>query len=125
MLIKHLSALAIASAAGLIVTMSAEASPRFTIHNDADSDVKVIIFAGNDSDCLFEEKVKTVSSGKSNTVGCSGHGKGRCKVRVKWKGEEVCKKNWNTCGNEATKINDGGDLYISLDNKDMVCTFAD
>ena len=36
MLIKHLSILAIAAAAGLFSTISAEASPRFTVTNNAD-----------------------------------------------------------------------------------------
>lgn len=125
MLIKHLSALAIASAASLLFTTDAEASPRFTIHNDAPSQVKVFIFNGDDSDCILEEKVKTVSSSKSNTVGCSGHGKGRCKIRVKYKGEEVCKKNWNTCSNEATKIDDGGAVTVSLSQNEISCAFTD
>lgn len=124
MLIKHLSMLAISAVAGTYFTMSAEASPRFTVTNNADKTVKIFIFNGDDADCLLEEKAKTIDSGKSNTMGCSGNGKGRCKIFLQQHGERICKSQFNTCGNKATKINNGGTVTTSEGEKKVECTFT-
>jgi hypothetical protein len=124
MLIKHLSILAIAATAGLFSTMSAEASPRFTVTNNADKMVKVFVFNGDDSGCHLEEKVKTIDSGHSNTIGCSGNGKGRCKIFLQQHGEQICKSQFNTCGNKATKINNGDTVTTSQDGEKVRCTFT-
>ena len=124
MLIKSLSILAIASVAGLFSTMAAEASPRFTVTNNADKTVKVFVFNGDDSGCHLEEKVKTIDSGHSNTIGCSGNGKGRCKIYLQQHGEQICKSQFNTCGNRATKINNGGTVTTWQDGEKVRCTFT-
>ena len=72
MLIKPLSVLAVAAVAGLSSAMIADASPRFTVTNNADKMVKTFVFQGDDSGCHLEEKAKTINSGHSNTMGCSG-----------------------------------------------------
>jgi len=124
MLIKSLSILAIAAVAGLFSTMAAEASPRFTVTNNADKTVKVFVFNGDDSGCHLEEKVKTIDSGHSNTIGCSGNGKGRCKIYLQQHGEQICKSQFNTCGNRATKINNGGTVTTWQDGEKVRWTFT-
>lgn len=124
MLIKHLSMLALAAAAGLFSAMSAEASPRFTVTNNADKTVKIFVFNGDDADCLLEEKAKTINSGKSNTIGCSGGGKGRCKIFLQQHGKPICKSQFNTCGKTATKVHDGGTVTTSEGDKKVECKFT-
>lgn len=124
MLIKSLSILTIAAAAGLVSTMAAEASPRFTVTNKADKMVKIFVFNGDDSGCHLEEKVKTIDSGHSNTMGCSGNGKGRCKIYLQQHGERICKSQFNTCGNDATKIDNGGTVTTWQDGDKVKCTFS-
>lgn len=123
MLIRFFGAFAIAASAGVLFTSTADASPRFTVHNDTEGTVKVIIYSGNDSACSLEEKTKTISSGKSNTYGCAGHGKGRCKIRMKYKSDVICKSHTNTCDGKSTKIDDGGAVTVSQNNNDISCSF--
>lgn len=125
MLIKHVSILAIAAAASFFPVMIAEASPRFTIKNKADKTVKVFVFKGDDSKCYLEERVKTISSGHGNTIGCSGHGTGRCKVYFQQHGKKICETKFNTCGNDATKIKDGGVITLTQDDDKVSCEFQD
>jgi len=62
MLIKPLTHLALAAAAGLLFAASAEASPRFTIENASDDKIKVYIYNGDDTSCNEEAKTKKVRS---------------------------------------------------------------
>ena len=74
------------------MVLKADASPRFTVQNDTDTKVNVYIFKGDDPFCSFEEKLKTLSAGETDTYGCTGGGKGQCKIQVYADGTEVCKK---------------------------------
>lgn len=124
MLFKTLMGLAVAASASLVFSSTADASPRFTVHNNTKASLKVIIFNGDDSYCDLEEKVKTVSEGKSGTYGCSGNGKGRCKIRLKLKGDEICKSDQNTCGGDGTKIDNGGEVRVSQTDTQISCKFT-
>ena len=125
MMIKHESSLAIAAAARFLPDMIAAASPRIPIKNNPDKTVKIFVFEGDDSKCYLEEKVKTISSGHGNTIGCSGHGTGRCKVYFQQHGKKICETQFNTCGNDATKIKDGGVITLTQDDDKVSCEFQD
>ena len=61
----------------LITAPVASASPRFTATNSTETKINVYIYAGNDSFCSFEEKLKHLSAGETDQYGCTGGGKGR------------------------------------------------
>ena len=97
----------------LAATPAAEASPRFTVINKSDSKAKIDIFSGGDSYCKVPEKAKTVSVGETDTFGCTGNGKGRCKVSVNVSGEDACSDIGDTCGDWKVKIEGGSTLTIT------------
>ncbi|MEL7389336.1 MAG: hypothetical protein AAFN76_06105 [Pseudomonadota bacterium] len=113
MLHRPPSALAIAAATSALFTMDASANPRFSVENQADAKVKILVFSGNDSTCAIEEKSKPLKAGKSKNFGCYGGGKGRCKVRVMFKGTRVCGDANSSCKGTAIKVKDGGHLVLS------------
>ena len=80
-----------------------DASPRFTIENKTDAKINVYIYKGDDALCSFEEKLKSVSSFETDEYGCTGGGKGQCKVSFYASGTEICKNSRNTCTKNAIK----------------------
>lgn len=123
MSIKHLSALAVLSVASIFFTLAAEASPRFTVHNEIGKDVTVYIFSGDDGVCSFDEKQRDIPAGKSRSYGCTGHGTGRCKIQLYAKGEQICKSDRNACGHTATRIQNDGSVTISQHDHKISCAF--
>lgn len=111
------------SSAIAIITPDAMASPQFTVKNDSNTKINVYIYKGNDSLCTLEEKLKSVSAGETDSFGCTGGGKGQCKVQFYAKGNEICKSARNTCSKNAIKV--PGHSQISISNtsdSDYTCT---
>ena len=122
MLIKSLTGLALASAAGLFFSLSAEANPRFTVENSSDEKIKIFIYNGGDQTCTAAAKTKKLSPGKTETYGCTGNGKGRCKVRFFSQVDgEFCKSERNTCSGKAIKVDGGSTTKISWIGHTFVC----
>lgn len=115
----------IISGAWLVLTpamvLNASASPRFTVENQSDTKLNVYIFTGDDAVCTFEQKLKYVSAGKTESFGCTGDGKGQCKVQVYAEGDEICKSDRNTCNKNATKIAGGKTLTVTQSGDDYSC----
>lgn len=88
----------------LIAAPIASASPRFTATNTTKTKINVYIYAGNDSFCSFEEKLKRLSGGETDQYGCTGGGKGQCKVQFYADGNQICKSDGNTCSGNASKM---------------------
>lgn len=88
----------------LIAVPFADASPRFTATNKTQEKINVYIFAGTDSVCSFEEKLKRLSAGETDQYGCTGGGKGQCKVQFYAQGSQICKSDGNTCSGNASKM---------------------
>ena len=122
---RQLTVLSAVATIGFGVTLaaspSAEASPRFTVVNNADSKAKVYIFSGGDSSCEIAEKVKTVSSGETDTFGCTGNGKGKCKVSVNVSNEDACSAIADTCGKWMVIVKGGSTLTITGKNDNYKC----
>ena len=91
---------------------AAEASPRFTVANKSDNKLKVRIYNGDDGSCTESLKDKTTSSRETDTYGCQGNGKGRCKIEIYDGGKKICKSLHNTCGNGAIIMKDDSIIYI-------------
>ena len=125
MFLKALTALALASAASLLFTMTAEANPRFTVENDSKKKVTVYIFSGDDGICSFEEKQKTVKSGNTASFGCHGHGTGRCKIMLYVNDEQVCRSDRDTCNTSAIKMRDGETVTLYNKDKKFRCYYED
>ncbi|MFN3212991.1 MAG: hypothetical protein ACE37M_07795 [Henriciella sp.] len=124
MLFKSLTAIALASAAGLFLTLEADANSRFTVENQTELKANVYIYSGGDSVCSFEEKLKTASGGETDSYGCTGNGKNRCKVQLYINGSKICKKQMDTCSNDSKKMNNGAKVTISTDRDGKyVCAF--
>ena len=97
MLLKSLTALTLATVAGLALSLDANATSRFTVENFTEEKVTVAIYAGGDGSCTIPEKTKSVPSDKIRTFGCTGNGKHRCKVTFYIQGRPVCTDDYNTC----------------------------
>lgn len=108
----------------VIVTLKAEASPRFSVANDTDAKINVYIFKGDDSFCTFEEKLKSVSAGETDSLGCTGDGKGQCKVQFYADGDEVCKTDRNTCNKNATKVAGGETVTVTQTGDSFSCSLS-
>jgi len=102
---------------------TADASPRFSVTNETDAKINLYIFTGDDPFCTFEEKLKTVSAGETDSYGCTGNGKGQCKVQFYKGGDEICKTDRNTCSKNATKAKGGSSITIALQDDEYVCSF--
>ena len=115
----------IVSSVWLVMTpamaLNAAASPRFTVENNTDTKVNVYIFKGDDTLCTLEEKFKSVSAGKTESMGCTGDGKGQCKVQFYANGSEICKSDRNTCSKNAIKIAGGKTATVSQSGDDYSC----
>lgn len=121
MLIKPLTHLALAAAAGLLFAASAEASPRFTIENASDDKIQVYIYNGGDTSCETEAKTKMVSPGETESFGCTGNGKGKCKVQFFFDIDQICKSERNTCSGKAIKLDGGSKTKISWNGSKFLC----
>jgi hypothetical protein len=121
MRLKHLTAFVAASLVGLCLTLTAQASPRFTIENASDDKIKVYIYNGDDTSCTEEAKTKKVSPGITETYGCTGNGKGKCKVQFYFDIDQICTKERNTCSGKAIKLDGGSKTKISWNGSKFVC----
>ena len=121
MLIKLLTSRALATVAGLILVASADASPRFTIQNASDDKIKVYIYNRGDRSGTEEAKTQKVSPGKTETYGCTGNGKGKCKVQFFFDIDQICKSERNTCSGKAIKLDGGSKTKISWNGSKFVC----
>lgn len=114
MLIKHIVVLMAAAALGLLSSLEASANSRFTIENDSYAKVTVQIYSGGDGSCKSPEKTKTASAGETDSYGCTGNGKNRCKVKLRVDGDRICKTQMNTCDDTAQKIDNGDRIVITM-----------
>ena len=116
MRLKVLSSLIIGSGVALCVIIAAiplaEASPRFTIGNKTDQKLRIEIYNGDDGNCVEALKSKNVSAGETDTYGCQGNGKGRCKIEIYKGGSKICKSLQDTCSNGAIVMRDDSIVYI-------------
>ena len=123
-----LKMLSVAAIAGLCIAVStapiAEASPRFSVTTDTDTKINVYIFTGDDSVCTWEEKLKTVSPDETDSYGCTGNGKGQCKVQFYTEGSEICKSDRNTCSKNAIKVEGGKSFTITKDGDEYSCSLS-
>ena len=99
----------------------AEASPRFTVQNDSDKKVIVDIYDGGDSVCSLADKTKVASAGETDTYGCNGQGKGRCKVVFSSGDKDICKGLNNTCSNTVAKVKDKATVVITREGGKFKC----
>ena len=113
MLFRHLTTLAIASAATAFFAMDASANPRFSVESQSDVKLKIEIFKGDDSACLVPDKAKKLKAGKTKVYGCEGNGTGVCKVKVWFKGIRVCENQSSACNGTAIRMKDGQRLVLS------------
>jgi len=124
MRLKHLPALIAAPVMGLFFTLAAHANPRFTVENNLDLTVDVTIFNGGDMSCGTPAKGRTVRAGESESFGCLGNGKGKCKIVLGIGGDRICRSKQNTCGGKAIKVKGGKTVTIGEDADDKtVCEF--
>lgn len=122
--LKHLTAFVAASLMGLSLTLTAQANPRFTIENNLDETVDVTIFNGGDISCSTPAKAKQVDAGETGSFGCTGNGKGKCKIVLGIDGERICKSRQNTCSGQAIKVKGGKTVVIGEDEDGkIVCEF--
>lgn len=122
--LTHSVTVSVGALSVLAVSQSANASPRFTVQNDADEKVNVYIFKGDDSLCTLSEKLKSVSAGKTDSFGCTGDGKGQCKVQIYAEGDEICKSNHNTCSKNATKVAGGKTVTVTQTGDAYSCSIS-
>lgn len=121
---KHLTAFVAASLVGLCLTLTAQANPRLTIENNLDEMVDVTIFNGGDISCSTPAKAKEVDAGESSSFGCTGNGKGKCKIVLGIDGERICRSKQNTCSGKAIKVKGGKTVAIGKDEDGKtVCEF--
>ena len=100
----------------------AEASPRFTVGNKTDKSLSVEIYNGDDSVCMQSSKTKQLAPQETDTYGCDGNGKGRCKIEIFKGGKRICNALENTC-NTAIKMQDDSILYIFKTENGFECAF--
>ena len=125
MFFKSFATFLLASLAFCSAALTADANPRFTVHNDIGIKIEVYIYNGDDYYCEYEDKIKTVPGGKSRTFGCNGNGKGRCKIRLKMDNRKICKPNRDTCFGKTKKINGGGEVKVLVEDDEVVCEYTD
>jgi len=106
----------------LSASPSAEASPRFTLANKTNKSLSVDIYNGGDGVCMEASKTKQLSAGETDTYGCAGNGKGRCKIEIFKGGDRICKSLSNTC-NTAIKAKDDSILFIYKTDNGYDCQF--
>ncbi len=123
MLIRNLTTVALVAAIGVGFAAQAEANSRFSIENQTDQKFYVYIYSGDDGTCIVTEKSKSVSPGETDSYGCSGNGKNRCKIKVVYKKKyTVCNTIYNACHNAALKVDNGAKITIVDDvYEDYAC----
>ncbi len=125
MCLNQLKMLSTTAAVSFGVTLAAapaaEASPRFTVINEIDKTANVYIYTGADSVCSLEEKLKKAVAGETDTYGCTGQGKGQCKIEIFVGGDQICKNKGDTCKNNAMKVKGGSTVSIAKPGDDYVC----
>lgn len=124
MLFRQLAGISLVAMTGLFLTLDADANSRFTVESQADQKANVYIYTGGDSFCSFEQKLKAVSPGETDSYGCTGNGKNRCKVKFYINGSKICNSQMDTCKNNTKIVKNGAKVTISQDkNDEYVCTF--
>jgi len=118
-LLSAITALSVGLA--LAASPAADASPRFTIKNDSSKKVFVDIYDGDDSICTTPDKTKIASAGETDTYGCNGHGKGRCKVEFIANDKTICKNLNNTCSGSVAKIKNSETVRITKQDGKFTC----
>ena len=113
MLLKHILAPSLLAASVLVFTLDANANSRFTLDNQTNKKLMVLIYNGDDSVCVTSAKSKYVRAGNSNSYGCEGHGNHRCHIRVYHDKSKVCKSPKNACNNSAIRVPDGSTITVS------------
>ncbi len=108
-LISLVSALTIAA---FLAPIQASANSRFHVQNDGSENVLVNIFNGDDILCSAEAKHKTIHPGETQSMGCVGGGKHRCKIRVSIDKEQVCMNLNNACGDTTINIKNHAELKV-------------
>ncbi|MEO0608354.1 MAG: hypothetical protein AAFY82_08985 [Pseudomonadota bacterium] len=124
MLIRPLMSFALAASIGCLFAPQADANSRFTVENQTDQKFWVYIYRGDDNSCTYTEKTKTVSGGETDSYGCTGGGKNRCKVGIVFKKKyTVCNTMYNTCNGYAVKADNGAKITIVDDVfEEYACT---
>lgn len=125
MLIKPLTALVLAAAAGLFFTLSAEANPRFKIENATDKKIKVHIYNGDDTVCHTTASQGKVMPGNTKSFGCKGNGKGKCKVKLFSGSKRHCRNDRNTCVGKAIKMPGGSRAKVEIIDDISVCEITE
>lgn len=122
--LRHLTTFIAALLIGPCITLTAQANPRFTIENNLDETVDVTIFNGGDISCSTPAKAKEVDAGETSSFGCTGNGKGKCKIVLGIEGERICRSKQNTCSGKAIKVKSGRTVTIG-ENEDgkTACNF--
>ena len=113
MFIKLILAPSLLAASVLMFTFEANANSRFTLDNQTNKKLMVLIYNGDDSVCITSAKSKNVRAGNSNSYGCEGHGNHRCHIRVYHDKSKVCKSPKNACNNSAIRVPDGSTITVS------------
>ncbi|MEL6862668.1 MAG: hypothetical protein AAGL11_12585 [Pseudomonadota bacterium] len=116
MRLKLLSSLIIGSGVALCVVIAAvplaEASPRFTVGNKSDQKLRIEIYNGDDGNCIEPLKTKKSGAYETDTYGCQGNGKGRCKIEIYRGDGKICKSLHDTCSNGAIAMRDDSIVYV-------------
>ena len=122
---KHPTTLVVIASIGLSLALvsspRAEASPRFTVVNQIDKTANVYIYTGGDSVCSLEEKLKKAVAGETDTYGCTGNGKGQCKIEIYVGGNQICKSDGDTCSNSAMKVKAKSTVTVSKSGDKYKC----
>lgn len=116
--LRHSKSALICLLSATLLTPAALASPRFTVTNDSDATLTVQIFSGDDTVCTIMEKHKTMAANTAGTFGCTGNGKGKCKIRLYADQKEICKDDRNTCSKHAIKMPGKSEVTVSGTNAD-------
>lgn len=123
MFVKHILASSFIVASALMFTFEANANSRFTLDNQTDKKLMVLIYNGDDSICTTAAKSKNVKAGNSNSYGCEGRGNHRCHIRVYQDKSKVCKSPKNACNSSAIKVPNGSTITVSSAGNDKYdCT---
>ena len=107
--------LALVSSLVLLIANQAAANSRFTVQNDSDRKVTIGIFNGDDGTCTVSIKVKSVNSGETESYGCAGGGKHRCKLSFQYgsSNSSACDDLYDTCQSQTVKVANGETVVIT------------
>lgn len=110
----------------LVAPGLASANSRFTVKNDSRDNVQVFIYNGGDTVCAVAAKDPYVSPGESESYGCEGNGKHRCKVTVimPGNGDTACTDSddlWSKC-DAVSVIHVGDDETLVISSNYKTCS---